>query len=90
MKKTMKTLLSWLRDRAEAAKSRRKAKESRRLEMASEKAVQLMEYGGELYVSHNGEPVLPLDGLKWDLATTLTSMRGAWVSWQERERHGSY
>lgn len=45
-----------------------------------------MEFEGELYIGYHGEPVLPVDGLKWDLGATLTAARGAFVEWHKK-RH---
>lgn len=82
----------WLKERTEATACKREARKERMLSRASERAVQLMEYEGDLYVSHNGEPLLPIDCLKWGLPRTLGAMRGIWKEWhRERGReYGSY
>lgn len=86
MEKFFKTVWTWLiacRARARARKAQRKEAE---LEHDSRGAVQVMEFDGELYIGYHGEPVLPVDGLKWDLGTTLTAARGAFIEWHKK-RH---
>lgn len=87
MKKFLSKVGTWLGARRERAKERRKNAMERRLELDSERAVQIMEFGGDIYIGYMGEPVLPIDGLKWDMAQTLVSMRGTYVEWHRRTRH---
>lgn len=85
----MEDLKQWLhgvteRRRARAAQLRHMA-----LVRESERVVQAREFGGEVYLCVNNEPVLPSDGLAWDLPTSLSVARAAWVQWNEREeRYG--
>lgn len=76
MKRLAKTMKEWLKERTEATACKREARKERMLSRASERAVQLMEYEGDLYVSHNGEPLLPIDCLKWGLPPHVR--RDAW------------
>lgn len=86
MKALFKEVWTWLtacRARARAKKAQRK---EAMLEQESRGAVQVMEFDGELYIGYHGEPLLPVDGLKWDLGATLTAARGAFVEWH-RKKH---
>lgn len=85
MKKSFKKAMAWLRAQRGLARERRRMSAERRLERMSEREVQVMEYGGTLYIAHGGVPLLPVDGLKWDIGAALAAMRGAYVEWHGRE-----
>lgn len=51
----------------------------------SEAIVQAREFSGEVYVCFNNVPILPADGLTWDVPTTLAVAREAWLKWKEKE-----
>lgn len=89
MKKLIKNVAAWLSAQRERVMEKRASRENRRLTLESERTVQIMEYGGDVWIGYRGEPVLPVDGLKWDLPKTLTAMRGAFVEWHSKEaRYG--
>ena len=79
MKKRLSKMAAWLCARRRAAASRRKALLACRLAYEARSAVQVREYGGEVWLCLGGQPVLPVDGIKWDLPTALDVSREAWV-----------
>lgn len=81
MRRVKERLAAWHRSRKEAALWDR----HRRLQRESEKVVQAREFCGEVYLCVNDEPILPVDGLSWELPTALQVGRDAWVRWNERE-----
>lgn len=85
MKKMMEKICSWLRrERQRAAEEREKIR-GRRLSRESRRAVQVMEFEGDVWLSLDGVPVLPVGALAWDLATTLTVSREAWAHFKGKE-----
>lgn len=85
MKKMFERLSAWLcgirRQRAE----RRKAAAECRMVMDARRAVQVREFCGEVFVCVDGVPVLPADGLKWDLPTVLDVSREAYIKYRKEE-----
>ena len=47
--------------------------------------MQVMEFEGDVWLSLDGVPVLPVGALAWDMATTLTVSREAWVHYKGKE-----
>lgn len=75
----MKHFKEWLHKlMAENAARKMKAK-AEYLNQRSEEDLQAMEFGGRLYISHNGVPVVCADELKSDIPSTLAKSRAAWV-----------
>lgn len=44
-----------------------------------------MEFEGDVYLSMGGVPLLPLGALSWDMGTTLSVAREAWVHYKGKE-----
>ncbi len=85
MKKTIETIKAWLREMTAARKARRAEQARRMLSRESETLIQAREFNGEVYLCVNNEPIVPTDGLKWDLPTTLEVARDSWFKWKEKE-----
>ena len=64
---------------------RKRLRRKRQLWRESEAIVQAREFSGEVYVCFNNVPILPADGLTWDVPTTLAVAREAWLKWKEKE-----
>lgn len=47
----------------------------------SERRVQIREYDGEMYLALDDVPVLPADGIAWDLPTAVAVSREAWTKY---------
>ena len=87
--KTMEKLKQWLHGVNERRRARNAQLRHSALVRESERTVQAREFSGEVYLCVNNEPILPADGLTWDLPTSLAIARASWVKWQEKEaRYG--
>lgn len=85
MKKTFERAAAWLRGMRRRRAERRKAAAECRMVMDARRAVQVREFGGEVFVCMDGVPMLPVDGLKWDLPTVLDVSREAYVKYMKEE-----
>lgn len=75
----------WLSAKRKAHRERKAAQKAAALVRESEAIVQAREFSGEVYVCFNNVPILPADGLTWDVSTTLAVAREAWLKWKEKE-----
>lgn len=75
----------WLSAKRKAHRERKAAQKAAALVRESEAIVQAREFSGEVYVCFNNVPILPADGLPWDVPTTLAVAREAWLKWKEKE-----
>ena len=75
----------WLSAKRKAHRERKAAQKAAALVRESEAIVQAREFSGEVYVCFNSVPILPADGLIWDVPTTLAVAREAWLKWKEKE-----
>lgn len=75
----------WLSAKRKDQRERKAAQMAAALVRESEAIVQAREFSGELYVCFNNVPILPSDGLTWDVPTTLAVAREAWLKWKEKE-----
>lgn len=80
----------WLSAKRKAHRERKAAQKAAALVRESEAIVQAREFSGEVYVCFNNVPILPADGLTWDVPTwdvptTLAVAREAWLKWKEKE-----
>ena len=85
MKKTFERAAAWLRGMRRRRAERRKAAAECRMLMDARRAVQVREFGGEVFVCMDGVPMLPVDGLKWDLPTVLDVSREAYLKYRKEE-----
>lgn len=89
MKKTIERLAAWLKEARRRRAERRKAELELRQVMEARRAVRVTELRGEVFLSVDGVPVLPVDGLRWDLPTALDVAREAYAEHGKEERsHG--
>lgn len=77
MEKTVERVAAWLRGMRGRRAERRMA-DARR-------AVQVREFCGEVFVCMDGVPVVPADGMKWDLPTVLDVAREAYIKYRKEE-----
>lgn len=83
--KILDNINAWLSAERKARRARKAAKKAAELVRESEAIVQAREFSGEVYVCFNNVPILPADGLTWDVPTTLAVARGGLA---EMERKG--
>lgn len=75
----------WLSAKRKAHRERKAAQKAAALVRESEAIVQAREFSGEVYVCFNNVPILPADGLTWEVPTALAVAREAWLKWKEKE-----
>lgn len=83
--KILDNINAWLSAERKARRARKAVKKAAELVRESEAIVQAREFSGEVYVCFNNVPILPADGLIWDVPTTLAVAREAWLKWKEKE-----
>lgn len=83
--KILDNINAWLSAERKSRRTRKAAKKAAELVRESEAIVQAREFSGEVYVCFNNVPILPADGLTWDVPTTLAVAREAWLKWKEKE-----
>lgn len=89
MMKTIERMAARLQEARRRKAERRKAELELRHVMEARRAVRVTELRGEVYLSVDGVPVLPVDGLRWDLPTALDVAREAYAEHRKEElRHG--
>lgn len=85
MKRMIESMKAWLREERAARRRRRAARRATAIVRESERRVQAREFSGEIYLCVNDVPVMPAEGLTWDLPTAVTVAREAYARWRERE-----
>ena len=75
----------WLSAKRTAQRERKAAQKAAALVRESEAIVQAREFSGEVYICFNNVPLLPADGLTWEVPTALAVAREAWLKWKEKE-----
>lgn len=75
----------WLNAERKARNEKKAAKKAAALVRESETIVQAREFSGEVYICFNNVPLLPADGLTWEVPTALAVAREAWLKWKEKE-----
>lgn len=75
----------WLTAKREARRKKQAALRAAALVRESEDIVQAREFIGEVYICYDNVPLLPADGLTWDIPTALAVAREAWLKWKEKE-----
>lgn len=83
--KIIENMKAWLSAERKARRARKAAKKAADLVRESETVVQAREFSGEVYVCFNNVPLLPADGLTWEVPTALAVAREAWLKWKEKE-----
>lgn len=83
--KILDNINAWLSAERKARRTRKAAQKAAALVRESEAIVQAREFSGEVYVCFNNVPILPADGLTWDVPTALAVAREAWLKWKEKE-----
>lgn len=74
-------LPAWWRGWKERRRCRMEERRMERCRRKAERMVQLMEYGGDVYVSFGGRPVVPGDNVCGDICETVDESRRAYASY---------
>lgn len=85
MKRMIDNMKVWLEEKRKVHQKRQTAKRAAAIGRESEKRVQTREFSGEIYLCVNDVPVMPAEGLTWDLPTAVTVAREAYKKWRWKE-----
>ena len=83
--KILEDIKAWLSAKREARRKKQAALRAAALVRESEERIQAHEFNGEVYLCYNNVPLVPDDGLAWDIPTTLAVARESWLKWKEKE-----
>lgn len=83
--KILEDIKAWLSAKREARRKKQAALRAAALVRECEERIQAREFNGEVYVCYNNVPLVPVDGLTWEITTALTVAREAWLKWKEKE-----
>ncbi|WP_337438128.1 hypothetical protein [Prevotella sp.] len=83
--KILEDIKAWLSAKREARRKKQAALRAAALVRESEERIQAREFNGEVYLCYNNVPLVPDDGLAWDIPTTLAVARESWLKWKEKE-----
>lgn len=90
MQRKIQTLKSWINEKLAAYKKGAAEKRSRAIARESERAVQLREFNGSVYICLNDIPVVKGEYVCGDIVDAVKGVREAWIQWKEREvSHGA-
>lgn len=74
----------WWLDMIEKQKQSRAQQRRTQLERNSCEFLQLMEFNGSEYISHNGVPIVKVDNLNTSAIKVLQQSRKDYIAWQEK------
>ena len=83
--KILEDIKAWLSAKREARRKKQAALRAAALVRESEERIQAREFNGEVYLCYNNVPLVPADGLSWDIPTALVVARESWLKWKEKE-----
>lgn len=83
--KIIENIKAWLSAERKARRARQAEQKAAALVRESETIVQAREFSGEVYLCFNNVPLLPADGLTWEVPTALAVAMEAWLKWKEKE-----
>lgn len=67
--KILEDIKAWLSAKREARRKKQAALRAAALVRESEERIQAREFNGEVYLCYNNVPLVPDDGLAWDIPT---------------------
>ena len=88
--KLLKQIKQWWSDFVKDREEKQAVKKQKTLERMSCEVVNVMEFDGKLYVSHNGVPVVPVESLSITVEKLLAQSRKSYLAWQTKfgDRYG--
>lgn len=89
MGKIMKIIMrirEWLKAIREESRKRRVQKRSGAIIREARQMVQVKEFGGIVYVSYDGVPLVDVNSIEDSIPEALDDIRATYVEWMEKER----
>ena len=82
--KLLEQIKQWWSDFVKDREEKQAVKKQKALERMSCEVVNVMEFDGKLYVSHNGVPVVPVESLNITVEKLLAQSRKSYLAWQTK------
>lgn len=86
----IQSIRQWWSEQKKSRQIMRAAKVQSRREQMSCEIINVMEFNGKLYVSHNGAPIVPIDNLNVEISTILAQSRRDYLAWIEKFNDGKF
>jgi hypothetical protein len=84
------TFMQWLSKKITDRKQRKAQTNQQRLERLSCESLNVIEFNGKLYVSHQGAPIIPVSALNMDVEKMLVGARKDYLAWINKFDNGRY
>lgn len=85
----MSRLMAWLRSIRRASLARAARRRDGMIERESERAVQVREFDGGIYICLDGVPLIDTEHVWGDPAEAVREARKVWKQWRQKEaEHG--
>lgn len=84
--KIIMRIREWLRVQREERRKRSADKRQKELKRESMRMVQVKEFGGVVYVSYDGVPLVDVNSIVDSIPEALDDIRATYVEWKEKER----
>lgn len=84
--KIIMRIREWLQVQRENDRKRRSEKHRKALECECRRMVQVKEFGGIVYVSYDGVPLVDVNSIVDSIPEALDDIRATYVEWMEKER----
>lgn len=84
--RTVSEICGWLKAMRERSQERRVQKRTEAINRESLRMVQVKEFGGVVYVSYDGVPLVDVNSIVDNIPEALDDVRATYVEWMEKER----
>lgn len=80
----MTNLMEWWSEHRIASKERKNRESKEITECMSCMAINVTEFNGKLYVSHDGIPIVPVENLNENVENVVADSRKSYLAWKEK------
>ncbi len=80
----MSNFIEWLSAKKTAYKEKKSRAKQETLEHMGYTAINVIEFNGKLYVSHNGVPVVPVTSLNTEVEKVVAASRKDFLAWKSK------
>lgn len=86
----IQNLVLWCHEKKERHQQKKALASQKKLECMSSECINVMEFNGKLYVSHNGVPIVPVSCLNVDVEKLLVDVRKSYLAWRNKFKSVRY
>lgn len=76
--------MEWLSEKKTAHKEKKARIKQEAMDCMSCKVINVIEFDGKLYVSHNGVPIIPVESLNSDVEKVVAESRKSYLTWRAK------